>query len=68
MRSGEDWTYPASGFAGKGEILGKEVRCLTLEVQMLCQTGYELSAKDHEEIRALQQRFGVEPPPGLSNA
>jgi lincosamide nucleotidyltransferase A/C/D/E len=64
MRSGEDWIYPAAGFTGRGEILGKRVHCLTPEVQMLCHTGYELSPKDHEEIRALQERFGVEPPPG----
>jgi lincosamide nucleotidyltransferase A/C/D/E len=44
MRSGEDWIYPASGFAGKGEIHGQQVHCLTPEVQMLCHTGYELSS------------------------
>ena len=64
MRSDEDWIYPAAGFTGRGEILGKQVRCLTPEVQMLVHTGYELSDKDHEEIRALRERFGVAPPPG----
>lgn len=36
MESGEDWVYPASGFAGTGLVSGRRVRCLTPEVQMLC--------------------------------
>jgi lincosamide nucleotidyltransferase A/C/D/E len=62
MRTGEDWIYPASGFAGIGTVAERRVRCLTPEVQMLCHTGYELSEKDYEEIRALHERFGVDPP------
>ena len=64
MRSGEDWIYPAAGFAGTGQVFGRQVHCLSPVVQMLCHTGYELSEKDHEEIRALQEIFGVEPPSG----
>jgi lincosamide nucleotidyltransferase A/C/D/E len=66
MRSGEDWIYPAAGFTGRGQVLGQEVRCLSPEVQMLVHTGYELTDKDHMEIRALQQKFGAEPPPGYT--
>jgi lincosamide nucleotidyltransferase A/C/D/E len=63
MRNGQDWVYPASGFAGSGSVLGQRVRCLTAETQMLCHTGYELSEKDFREMDALHQRFGVEYPP-----
>ncbi len=62
MRDGGDWIYPASGFAGRGSVLGRPVRCLTPEVQALCHSGYDLTAKDHEDLRALRDRFGVEPP------
>jgi len=67
MDSGKTWVYPAEGFAGVGQVAGEEVRCLTPQVQMLVHSGYELSAKDHEEIRVLQERFGVEPPPGYQH-
>jgi hypothetical protein len=33
---------------------------------MLVHSGYELSKKDHDEIRALHDRFGVDPPRGYS--
>jgi lincosamide nucleotidyltransferase A/C/D/E len=36
MSNGENWVFPASGFAGRGEILGFNVRCLSPEVQVLC--------------------------------
>jgi lincosamide nucleotidyltransferase A/C/D/E len=64
MDNGKTWTYSAEGLAGIGHIAGRQVRCLTPELQMRVHAGYKLSAKDHEEIRALQERFGVEPPPG----
>jgi lincosamide nucleotidyltransferase A/C/D/E len=64
METGKEWAYPAAGFAGTGVVLGRHMRCLSPEVQMLVHAGYELSDKDHEEIRALQDRFGVAPPPG----
>lgn len=64
LGEGKTWTYPAAGFAGLGQVAGRKVRCLTPEVQMRVHSGYELAEKDHWEIRALQERFGVEPPPG----
>lgn len=62
MQNGEDWIYPAAGFAGRGTILGHSVRCLTPEVQMLCHTGYEPSEKDFREVEQIHERFGVEIP------
>jgi len=64
MDDGGTWTYPAVGLAGTGSIGGTPVRCLTPELQLQVHAGYELAAKDHEEIQILRERFGVAPPPG----
>lgn len=66
MDNGKTWTYPADGFCGAGRVGGKHVSCLSPRVQMLVHSGYELSQKDHDEIRALHDRFGVDPPRGYS--
>jgi lincosamide nucleotidyltransferase A/C/D/E len=68
MAGGKTWTYPADGLSGMGSIGGKEVRCLTPELQIRAHAGYELSEKDHREIRALHERFGVEPPRGYQTS
>ncbi len=62
MRNGEEWLYPAAGFAGTGFVLGRRVRCLTPEVQVLCHAGYEPEAEDLHDLHA---RFGVELPPDV---
>jgi lincosamide nucleotidyltransferase A/C/D/E len=62
MRTGEEWSYPATGFAGAGSVLGRDVRCLTAEVQVLCHEGYELSADDLRDLQALREAFGVRAP------
>jgi lincosamide nucleotidyltransferase A/C/D/E len=66
MEKRKIWTYPADGLCGVGRIGGKQLRCLSPRVQMLVHRGYELSKKDHDEIRALHARFGVDPPRGYS--
>jgi lincosamide nucleotidyltransferase A/C/D/E len=63
---GGTWIYPAEGFAGRGEIGGLAVRCLTPEVQVLVHDGYELGEKDYRELRLLHERFGVELPPEIA--
>ena len=66
MQNGEDWIFPASGFAGRGDILGFTVRCLSPEVQVLCHAyGYEPKEKDFHDMELLERRFGVELPPPL---
>jgi lincosamide nucleotidyltransferase A/C/D/E len=55
-----DWTFPAAAFLGKGVIGGRNVRCLTAEVQVLCHAGYELDDDDKRDMHALNKRFGVE--------
>jgi lincosamide nucleotidyltransferase A/C/D/E len=57
-----EWVYPSSGFAGRGRVAGREVRCLTPEVQVLVHDGYELTEKDYRELYLLHVRFGVELP------
>jgi lincosamide nucleotidyltransferase A/C/D/E len=59
MEDGSEWVYPAAGFAGRGRIGDRDVRCLTPEVQVLVHDGYELEEKDYRELFLLHQRFGV---------
>lgn len=64
MENGHDWAFPAAGFAGRGAIAGRPVRCLTPEVEMLCHAeGYEPDEDDFRDMYALNQKFGVELPP-----
>lgn len=66
MANGEDWIFPAEGFAGRGKILGVSVRCLSPEVQVLCHAhGYVPKEKDLRDMELLEARFGVELPPHL---
>jgi lincosamide nucleotidyltransferase A/C/D/E len=63
MHNDEDWIFPAAGFAGRGEILGTSVRCLSPEVQVLCHAhGYVPKEKDLRDMELLEARFGVELP------
>lgn len=57
---GGEWTYPAAGFTGTGVVGDRRVRCLTPEVQVLCHAGYQLEDDDGHDMRALNERFGVE--------
>jgi lincosamide nucleotidyltransferase A/C/D/E len=64
MESGKDWTYPASSFAGSGEIAGRAVRCLTPDIALVCHsTGYALDAAHQRDVQALCERFGLPLPP-----
>ena len=66
MGNGEDWIFPAAGFAGRGEIMGTSVRCLSPEVQVLCHAyGYVPKEKDLRDMALLEARFGVELPSHL---
>jgi lincosamide nucleotidyltransferase A/C/D/E len=59
MDDGRDWLYPARGFAGRGRVLGRDVLCLTPEVQVLCHAGYELQETDLRDLAALREQFGA---------
>jgi len=62
MENGEEWLYPAAGFAGAGRILGRPVRCLTPEVQMLCHTGYEPHLGSFDDVWTLSRHFRIPVP------
>ncbi|HLF68572.1 MAG TPA: hypothetical protein VI503_04450 [Gaiellaceae bacterium] len=64
MEDGE-WIYPAEGFAGRGTVEGRVVRCLGPQAQVLVHAGFELAEKDFLELYLLRERFGVELPEEL---
>ena len=60
MASGADWIFPAAGFEGRGRIDGRDVRCLTADVQMLCHAhGYVPGETDFHDTRLLNARLGT---------
>lgn len=60
MANGTDWIFPAAGFAGRGVVTGREVRCLTADVQMLCHAhGYAPGDTDFHDMRLLNARLGT---------
>jgi lincosamide nucleotidyltransferase A/C/D/E len=60
MENGQDWTFPAAGFAATGRVGDRVVRCLTADVQMLCHsTGYEPDEIDAKDMRLLHERLGT---------
>ena len=46
--------------AGEGTIAGVAVKCLSLEMQVSCHTGYELPDAQVRDLELLSERFGVE--------
>jgi lincosamide nucleotidyltransferase A/C/D/E len=59
LQDGTPWRYPPEGFTGAGVVAGCPVRCLSVEVQLLCHTGYELDETDRHDLRRLCERFGI---------
>jgi len=60
MDNGEDWVFPAAGFAGAGRLGSRAVRCLTADVQMVDHsTGYEPGDTDFHDMQLLNARFGT---------
>lgn len=60
MENGEDWIYPAEGFTGRGRIEGRDVKCLSADVQMLGHAGgYEPDWTDFHDMRLLNSRLGT---------
>jgi lincosamide nucleotidyltransferase A/C/D/E len=69
MGEGMIWPYPARGFAGTGTMLGREVRCLTAEVMMLCHSsGYVLDDVHVADVVTLSEVFGITLPPMRTTA
>jgi lincosamide nucleotidyltransferase A/C/D/E len=66
MQNGDDWIYPQEGFLGKGKVSGKKVNCLSAPIQVLCHAhGYTPVQKDFDDMKKLEEKFGVELPPHL---
>lgn len=64
---GGSWgQYPAEGLGGVGTIAHRAVHCLTPELQVRHQLGYEPDADDHHDMHRLAERFrlGLPPPYG----
>jgi hypothetical protein len=54
--------YESSHLAGVGILRGREVRCVPAEVSVQFHSGYEVSAKDFQDVLALCKAFGLEIP------
>ena len=58
MRDGGVWHYPVDGFGGSGVIGGRTVRCLTVEAQLYCRSGYDpVDPAKHDRDLALLRRL-----------
>ena len=54
------YEYPRDGLAGRGRIGGREVRCLSAELQLRHHLGYEPGANDRHDMVLLRDRLGLE--------
>ncbi len=60
LPDGRKWPFPPSAFQGHGRIQGKYVRCLSPEAQVQCHAqGYTPDEADLQDMKLLQDRFGV---------
>jgi lincosamide nucleotidyltransferase A/C/D/E len=60
------WTdYPAEGLGALGSIDGREVRCITPDLQLRHHLGYPLDDDDRHDLRILARRYRLPIPPGL---
>jgi lincosamide nucleotidyltransferase A/C/D/E len=57
--------YPAEGLSGIGMVAGRQVRCLTPQLQVRHHLGYPLGATDRHDLGLLAERFGVAVPPTI---
>ena len=55
-----DWVISGSELNAIGYIRSREVRCLSVDYQVRSHAGYTLQDTDFADMRALQEKFGVE--------
>ena len=55
-----DWVITGSELNAVGSIGGREVRCLSVNYQVRSHAGYPLKDTDFADLRALQEKYGVE--------
>jgi len=60
------FTYPAEGFRGIGHVARHPVRCLSVEVQILCHDGYQLDVGDQQDLETLRSVPGGDNAKGSS--
>jgi lincosamide nucleotidyltransferase A/C/D/E len=65
QRAGKDrwWLYPAAGLSATGNVSGRELPCISAELQVRHHLGYELDTADRRDLGLLAERFGVALPP-----
>lgn len=51
--------YPAAALSGKGVIADTPVRCISPEWVVKFHSGYQLRAKDHHDVEAVCEKFGI---------
>ena len=54
--------YPAAALTGRGTITGQTVRCISPEWTIKFHTGYDLKAKDYQDVVTLCEKYGLELP------
>jgi len=54
--------YPAQSLSFTGIIGGVEVNCISPEYQLESHTGYEIREKDVSDVKALCDKYELEPP------
>jgi lincosamide nucleotidyltransferase A/C/D/E len=63
---GGSFRYPPEGFV-RGRIAGREVPCISAQVQVLCHLGYEPSPKDAHNVLLLCRHFNLAVPPSYQH-
>jgi lincosamide nucleotidyltransferase A/C/D/E len=62
--SGKAWgRYPAEDLDANGVIAGRQVRCLSPQLQFRFRMGYEWGDRDEHDVRLLVEHFGLPSPP-----
>lgn len=59
---GGSFRYPPEGFV-HGQIAGRQVSCVSAQVQVLCHLGYEPTSKDAHDVLLLCRHFDLAVPP-----
>lgn len=65
LEEGAWGAYPAEGLTGLGWVRGRQVRCLTPQLQVRHHLGYPMGVTDRHDLALLAERFGVAVPPGI---
>lgn len=58
-KDGNTFSYSADDLKVTGMIDGREVRCLSPELQLRCKTGYEPDSNDLHDLRLLHDEFDL---------